>query len=719
MNNASEHRVQPQPLTSASPASSPPIAWLQTLALASLTFIAYYPASRAQWIWDDDSYITHDRFGRGLTELRHIWFDPTSIPQYYPVTHTFIWLQHQIYGPSPLGYHCFNILLHTIAVTLLFRLLLSLELPRAAAFLAAAIFAVHPVHVESVAWATEIKNVLSLSFYLAAALAYFRFDPPKQNSETPSASPDSPLPSSNRLAYFLSLLFFALAVLSKSVTSSLPAAILLVFYWKRGRLSWNDVIPLLPMFLFGGIMGRLTAHLEVHHVGAQGADWDFSFAQRLLIAGHAVWFYAASLLYPHNLAAMYDRWRIDTSDLSQWLYPITAGLLVVVLFFLRHRIGRGPLVAALFFGGTLAPALGFFDVYPMRFSFVADHFQYHASLGVIVLVAASLVALTSRFPTLPRAVPILLAALLLSVLAQRTWSRCWLFENDRVLWADTIARYPRVTFGRYVMANFLNGEGKHDEALAQLRAAVDAEPKMGHTHAALAQHYAAQGQTDRAIASYRDAIALMREPEPELGATALRLAHLLESQGKHDEALRIFDIASRSTPFPKDALENAGRLLLAKGDAAGALVRFDAAVAAEPDDATSHYNRGVALQALRQGPAALDAYSAALKLNPANSRAANNAAALLASSGGSGQLQQAIELLQRTALLVPRDAAMRANLALMLFRSGRHDEAMTQLTAAREIAPDSPIVARVAAAMGVTSPPTTAPATAPAPMNQP
>jgi protein O-mannosyl-transferase len=695
--------------------------WTNTPLLWFLTLVAHMPAMAAGWIWDDDSYITHDRFGRGLTELWHIWFDPTSVPQYYPVTHTFIWLQYQIYGPSPLGYHCFNILLHIIATTLLFRLLLKLDLPRSTAWLAAAIFGVHPVHVESVAWVTEIKNVLSLSFYLAAALAYFRFAPPQQQpqiSDTPGQS-QTPAPSTNKLAYFLSLLLFALAVLSKSVTSSLPAAILLVIYWKRGRVTLRDALPLLPMILFGGIMGRLTAHLEVHHVGAQGADWDFTFAQRLLIAGHAVWFYAASLLYPHNLAAMYDRWQIDTSDFLQWLYPITAALLVFTLIVLRNRIGRGPLVAALFFGGTLLPALGFFDVYPMRFSFVADHFQYHASLGVIVLVAASLVALARRFPKLPRAVPITLAALLLGVLAQQTWSRSWLFENDRVLWADTIARYPRVTFGRYVLANYLNAEGKHDEALAHLRAAVEAEPRMGHTHAALAQHYAAQGQTDLAIASYRDAIALMREPEPELGSTALRLAHLLDAQGKHDEALRTFDLASRSTPFPKDALENAGRLLLAKGDAAAALVRFDAAVAASPDDATAHYNRGVALQALRQGPAALDAYSAALKLNAAHSRAANNAAALIAGSGGSGQLQQAIELLQRTALLVPRDAAMRANLALMLFRSGRRDEALAQLAEARAIAPDSPIVARVAAAMGVAPSPTTLPATQPSSTIQP
>ncbi len=692
--------MQQQSPSNASALTTPTSAWRQTLALWLLTIVAYYPASRAQWIWDDDSYITHNRFGRGLTELWHIWFDPTSLPQYYPVTHTFIWLQHQIYGPSPLGYHCFNILLHTIAATLLFRLLLKLDLPRSTAWIAAALFGVHPVHVESVAWATEIKNVLSLSFYLAAALAYFRFAPPQQqpqNSDTPSAS-QTPAPSTHSLAYFLSLLLFALAVLSKSVTSSLPAAILLVIYWKRGRVTLRDVLPLLPMILFGGIMGRLTAHLEVHHVGAQGADWDFSFAQRLLIAGRAVWFYAASLLYPHNLAAMYDRWQINTADFSQWLYPITAGLLVFVLFLLRNRIGRGPLVAALFFGGTLLPALGFFDVYPMRFSFVADHFQYHASLGVIVLVAASLVLLASRLPKLPRAVPITLTALLLGVLAHQTWSRSWLFENDRALWADTIARYPRVTFGRYVMANYLNGEGKHDEALVQLRAAVEAEPRMGHTHAALAQHLAAQGQTDLAIASYRDAIALMREAEPELGATALRLAHLLDAQGKHDEALRTFDLASRSTPFPKDALENAGRLLLAKGDAAGALTRYDAAVAAAPDDATAHYNRGLALQKLRQGPAALEAYSVALKLNPAHSRAANNAAGLLA---GAGQLPQAIELLQRTALLVPRDAGMRANLALMLFHSGRRDEALAQLAEARAIAPDSPNVASVAAAMGV------------------
>ncbi len=146
----------------------------------------------------------------------------------------------------------------------------------------------------------------------------------------------------------------------------------------------------LPFFVAGAALALVTSWLERTHVGASGPDWALSVLDRCLIAGRALWFYAGKLLWPANLTFIYPRWQVDPGVWWQWLFPLMAVAMVTILWSLRERIGRGPLVAVLFFAGTLFPALGFANVYPMRYSFVADHFQYLASAGLIALAAAGL-----------------------------------------------------------------------------------------------------------------------------------------------------------------------------------------------------------------------------------------------------------------------------------------------------------------------------------------
>src|SRR5262249_8394678 len=138
----------------------------------------------------------------------------------------------------------------------------------------------------------------------------------------------------------------------------------------------------------GVALGLMTIWVEKHYVGAEGDEFTLTAVERVLIAGRALWFYAGKLLYPMDLTFIYRRWRLDPSDWRQYFFPGTAIAVPAALWLLRRRIGYGPLVAVAFFAGTLVPALGFFDVYPMRYSFVADHFQYLASIGLIALAAA-------------------------------------------------------------------------------------------------------------------------------------------------------------------------------------------------------------------------------------------------------------------------------------------------------------------------------------------
>jgi protein O-mannosyl-transferase len=301
--------------------------------LVAITLVAYIPVYNAGFIWDDDDYVIHNMLlRRGLQGLQWMWTKPGATPQYYPLTHTTFWIEWQLWQADPRGYHVVNVLLHAASSVLLWRVLSRLGLR--AAWLAAAVFAVHPVHVESVAWITERKNTLSGMLYLAAMLCYV----------TGALRRDAAhMLRPPRWGWYLAaLVLFAGAVLSKTVAGSLPAALLLILWWRSGQLPWRHVLPLLPMLIFAAVMGRFTAHMEATVVGAVGPDWDFTFIERCLIAGRAAWFYAYKLLLPVNLIFIYPRWNIDQSGAWQYLFPLMAALVVVGLFFLRHRLGRGP-----------------------------------------------------------------------------------------------------------------------------------------------------------------------------------------------------------------------------------------------------------------------------------------------------------------------------------------------------------------------------------------
>src|SRR5947207_2999765 len=329
-------------------------------ALFLMTLVAYAPALRGGFVWDDDAYVTDNLALRSFDGLRTIWLgilpDPQVyaaqvVPQYYPMTLTSFWLEFRIWGASAAGYHVVNVLLHATSALLLWVILRKLAVP--GAWMIAAIFAVHPVQVESVAWITERKNVLSGVFYLCSLLIYLRFceiDP------APTLGPGQTalLPAERWKIYVLSLLLFIFALLSKSVTGSLPAVVLLILWWKRGRISWDDFMPLIPFFAAALIMGWVTAYMEHNVVGAQGREWDYTFPQRLLIAGRAVWFYAYKLIWPATLIFTYDKWPIHLPEQSwQMLFGAAVIGVIVALFLLREKIGRGPLVAVLFFVGTL------------------------------------------------------------------------------------------------------------------------------------------------------------------------------------------------------------------------------------------------------------------------------------------------------------------------------------------------------------------------------
>ena len=351
------------------------------LALFVVTALSYGPAWQGQLIWDDDAHLTKPEL-RSLGGLVRIWTEPGATQQYYPLVHSLFWLEHRLWGDATLPYHLVNIVLHFLGALLFGKVLQQLKVP--GAWLGAALFALHPLQVESVAWISELKNTLSGVFFFSALLFYLRFD------EAP-----------RRIYYLVALSLFVLGLFCKTTIAPLPAVLLVIFWWQRGKLSFKrDVVPLIPFFVLGIGAGLFTAWVEHRFIGARGEAFHLSLVERILIAGHAFWFYFSKLVWPANLIFIYPRWQISASVWWQCLLPIAALLLFGLLFALRKR-SRAPLAAFLIFAGLLFPALGFINVYPFVYSFVADHFQYLASSAIFSLLAAALTLLFNRLKLAP------------------------------------------------------------------------------------------------------------------------------------------------------------------------------------------------------------------------------------------------------------------------------------------------------------------------------
>ena len=564
----------------------------------ALMLIVYLPALGGGFGWDDDAYVTNNVTLRSVRGLSQIWGQLTATPQYYPLAFSSFWLEYHLWGLNALGYHVVNVLLHTLAAVLLWRVLVRLQLP--GAWLAAGIFALHPVAVESVAWITERKNVLSAVFYFAAALAYLRW-----------------LDYGTTKIYLLSFALFMCALFSKTVTASLPAALLLVIWWKHGRIAGRDVRPLLPFFAAGAALGLITSWLERTHVGANGPDWALSFFDRCLIAGRALWFYAGKLFWPANLTFIYPRWQIDPGDWRQWLFPAAAIAVVMVLWSLRARIGRGPLVAVLFFAGTLFPALGFANVYPMRYSFVADHFQYLASVGLIVLATAGLTAIVRPVPFAAVAVPLLLAVL--------TWKQSAIHAGAKTRWQDTLAKNPAAWMAHNNLGTILESEGRIDEAASHYADALRLKPDHAEAHNNLGNTAYKKGRTDAAIHEYREAIRL----KPDYAIAYSNLGTALGAAGRTGEAIEQLGTSIRLNPLDGRAHYNFGIVLFKNNQANAAIEELQHAVRLLPDYANARINLGSALASAGRLDEAIAQFQEAVRLKPDDPDARRNLARAL------------------------------------------------------------------------------------------
>ena len=622
--------------------------WLLGGVIAAAALAVYIPAMGGDFTWDDEWLVYDSPLIQAPDGLYRIWFTGEA-PDYFPVTWSTLWVEWRLWGAEAAGYRVTNIVLHAISAVLVWRLLLCLRVP--GAWLAAAVFAVHPVNVESVAWISQRKNVLAMVFCLPAALAYFRSQR-----------------GAHKGWYAASLVLFALALLSKTAVVMLPVALLVLTWYRRGRLGLRDLAVATPMLAMSLVMGIVTIVFDLAFMVDKVIRLEGP-AGRVASSGWVVWFYLYKAFVPVRLSMMYPRWQVAEGAIVSYV-PLALLVACFVGLWLARRAGwaRAVLAGLGCFVIVLFPVLGFIDDPYWAYSFVADRHQYFAIIAALALAAAGCAKLAAPGAAARRRACTPIAAAVLCVLAALTWHRAGLFASDEALWRDALVKNPDEWAVHGSLARALRQAGPGDpdklaEAARHLAHALELSPGNPKVHAEMAITLALSGRLDEAEHHFSRIVALKPQNAwarlnlgmllRDRGRTAEALEHLqacvrlapddagghtqlglaLVAAGRSADAADEYAIAVSLDPTDRWARFNLGKVLNELGRSGRALEHLVAYVQLAPDDPEGHVELGIALAATGQRPAAAGEFAEAMRLDPASEKAAELLIAVLLEQG--------------------------------------------------------------------------------------
>ncbi len=565
--------------------------WLLALVLVIVTFLAYFPALRGGFVFDDvliiDNPLIHASNG-----LYRLWFTAEA-QDYYPLTESLWWLEWRAWGSHTMGYHVVNVLLHAANTVLVWMVLRRLKIP--GAWLAALVFAIHPVNVATVAWMSEQKNTLSMLFYLVAILLYLRFDEERRWGW-----------------YGLSLAAFALALLSKTAVVMLPVVLLGFVWWMHRTVRVRDVLSSMPFFVLSLVMGLVNISFEYYRSMGGHSVRTVGFPFRLAAAGWVPWFYLYKALLPANLMVIYPRWEIDASRGVSYVPGMVLIGSLALFWWKRRTWGRPWLFGLGYFVVTLFPVLGFFDQSFYRLSLVADHWQYYSIIGAIALAVAGGEWICRRMGEPGRYARAVACAAVLMILGGATWRRSGVYAGEETLWRDNVAKNPSAWLAHCRLGVALAQAGKIDEAIAQYEQALRSNPDDAKVHDNLGIALAQAGRIPEAIEHLQQALRLM----PDFAEAHYNLGVALARAGRPEDAIAHYEEALRFQPDYAEAHNNLGITLAQAGKIEDAIAHFDRALRTEPDYAEAHNNLGIALAQAGRPKDAITQYEQAVRIKP-------------------------------------------------------------------------------------------------------
>lgn len=634
------------------------IPWgIAATSLLVMTLVVYIPALGGGYVWDDDRLVTDNPNITTAARLIRTWTDPLANTDFYPLTHASWWLEYRFWRLNPFVFHLDNVLLHAANAVLFWTILRFLAVP--GGWAAAAIFALHPLHVESVAWISERKNVLSGLLCLLSVWMYLRF----------ALDGGGMPPRRRRLFHGLSVLFFLLALLAKPVTMAAAAVLPLLLWWKRRSLRWRDLLPLIPYFALAAPMAALTTWVQYTHVNARGAMLDYSLAQRVIRAGRVPWFYAGKLAWPRNLTFAYPKWNLDPSAWRQYGFAVGAVAVLAALFLLRRRLGPGPLVAVSAFAIVLSPALGFVNIYWHRYYFVADHVPYLASMSLIALGTATAVRAAAR---LDGRRPLIIGgatAAVLAVLGALTWRQGGIYRDGETIWADTLRKDPGSFMAHSFLGTIAFQRGRMDQALRDFQEALRTGPDLPESHNNAGLALAALGRTEEAMSEYREALRI----DPGFREARRNVRRLLRALGPTNDAIRRFPETIPTGAAEADADVDRANALEAQGRIEEAIADYRRALRLDPESAEAQTGLGRALAGQGRTEEAIEHFRAALGIDPRFAPASYNLGIAFAKQG---RLEEAARLVEKTFQMTGRnDPDLLATLAAIYAEAGRFPEA--------------------------------------------
>lgn len=578
-----------------------------------VTALIYLPALTGDWIWDDGGFVSENPIIKASNGLKRFWAS-TEPPDYFPLTSTTLWAEWRLWGMKTTGYHVTNLLLHIISALLIWLILLRLKVPLA--WLCAFIFAVHPVNLEAVAWITQRKTVLPMVFYLLSILLYLKYEKNRRP-----------------LIYALSLIAFILALLSKTSVIMLPFVLLLCAWWQRGKVEREDIRSSVPFFVSAFVMGLVTIWFQYNRSIGDDIVRTDGFLSRFAGSAWTVWFYLYKALFPVNLSFVYPRWSIDPAFIGSYLPGVLLAAVLFVCWRYRNSWGRSSFFALAYFVVTLFPFMGFLNIYYMRYSLVADHYEYQSIIAIIALAVGLCHYWINRSKTDLRRWAIAAAAVIICLLCIQTWRQSHIYRNVEILFNDTLAKNPSSWMAHYNQGHYFQEQGRDAEAMRYYAKAFLLDPENPDPLNNAGNILLKQGKTDKAVGYFSMAVRV----RPDFGEGYYNMGVALQQAGKTQEAIDQYYKSIKAKPGNEKAHNNLANALAGQGRYSQALSHYDEALRIKPGFVDAHVNEGIVLKRMKKYDEALKHFYEALRIQPNYVKARKNAEEILKIKAESGQ----------------------------------------------------------------------------------